>query len=311
MGEPLSIAASVAGLISLGIQVSERLIQFYSAVHDARHETQSTRCAIKELRLTLTSIKIALEKQKNFAPNEVASVESSVLSCQDCINRLEKKLHKFHDTNNTGSSTANAPTTDLVLSTSNSKFVTLHEKINDSKGRLLYPFRASTLAKLRENVQEMKENLALSLQVLNLTATTTIFTINERLENLESGLQRLVLSETNAKVEKLMRWLYTCDALEVYRQALDDMEPGSGGWFLEGEQMVSWQKEPGSLYWLHGIPGCGKTVLASSIIERVRATKSDETVLCVYYFRFDDPRRRKFHEFVASMVLQCSLADLD
>lgn len=184
MADPLSVAGSVVGLISLGIEVSDRLVQFYSSVQDSRQDVQSTRTAIEELRSILTSIQNAIEARRGrLSPDEVRLIESSALSCQGCMERLERKLNKIFRVGSgmeAGISPArsNGPHSQPMATSAKTPSPPSQSKpgwaravrdaVRDSKGRLRYPFMESTLAKLRETIGEMKENLILSLQVLNL-----------------------------------------------------------------------------------------------------------------------------------------------
>lgn len=61
--------------------------------------------------------------------------------------------------------------------------------------------------------------------------------------------------------------------------------------------------------WLHGIPGCGKTVLCSTIIERVVATcrNTTDTGFAYFYFTFTDSRKQTAADFIRSTIVQlCS-----
>ena len=66
---------------------------------------------------------------------------------------------------------------------------------------------------------------------------------------------------------------------------------------------------PGSLLWLHGIPGCGKTVLSSTIIENVLGqthTKPDSAVL-YFYFDFNDAEKQQSEKMIRSLICQLSM----
>ena len=66
---------------------------------------------------------------------------------------------------------------------------------------------------------------------------------------------------------------------------------------------------PGSLLWLHGIPGCGKTVLSSTIIENVLGrthTKPDSAVL-YFYFDFNDAEKQQSENMIRSLICQLSM----
>lgn len=100
--------------------------------------------------------------------------------------------------------------------------------------------------------------------------------------------------------------------METNREALKQIkDPETGGWLLQSETLKHWQQKPGALCWLRGMAGCGKTVLMASVVEHLRHISPASALICMYYFRFDDARRRTFHEFIKSLVFQCCLADPD
>ncbi|KAJ6563626.1 ankyrin repeat-containing domain protein, partial [Mycena vulgaris] len=61
-------------------------------------------------------------------------------------------------------------------------------------------------------------------------------------------------------------------------------QPGTGGWLLEADSFKQWRSGSGKVLWCRGIPGAGKTVLASVIVENLRAHQgSQNTGVAVVY----------------------------
>jgi DNA replication protein DnaC len=60
-----------------------------------------------------------------------------------------------------------------------------------------------------------------------------------------------------------------CDPSTNHNAARKKHKPTTGKWFLESEQFVSWMHGRITSIWLHGIPGTGKTILSSTIIDRI------------------------------------------
>ena len=64
----------------------------------------------------------------------------------------------------------------------------------------------------------------------------------------------------------------------------------------------------GTLLWLHGTPGCGKTVLSSTILEHVLGqhhAKPDSAVL-YFYFDFNDSEKQRHEKMIRSLIVQLS-----
>ncbi len=56
-------------------------------------------------------------------------------------------------------------------------------------------------------------------------------------------------------------------------------------WMLESQDWNNWIRRKTRCLWLHGIPGAGKTVLASFLVQNIhRDPKSSEVVGSIYYY---------------------------
>ncbi|KAK6342226.1 hypothetical protein TWF730_001704 [Orbilia blumenaviensis] len=82
-------------------------------------------------------------------------------------------------------------------------------------------------------------------------------------------------------------WLSPADPSTNYNAAIQRRHKDSGRWFLQSASFEKWKRQRNSFLWLRGIPGCGKTVLSSIIIEHL---KESETIIDrhLLYFYFDD-----------------------
>ncbi|KAJ5608405.1 hypothetical protein N7537_005024 [Penicillium hordei] len=83
--------------------------------------------------------------------------------------------------------------------------------------------------------------------------------------------------------------------------------PGTGSWLLDNQAFKDWfdpnyPKIP-PLLWLNGIPGAGKTVLASLTIEEARKLTPKPTVL-FFYCKHGDPERNSFLALARSLLAQ-------
>jgi len=111
------------------------------------------------------------------------------------------------------------------------------------------------------------------------------------------------------KYDKIFDWLKRNDPSSNHTSARNKHEPGTGNWFIESEAFDSWTKTANASLWLHGIPGAGKTILCSTIIEHV--TKLPGTAFtyeCAYfYFDFNDPQKRTVTGMLWSIITQLCL----
>lgn len=103
--------------------------------------------------------------------------------------------------------------------------------------------------------------------------------------------------------EKIVEWLKPPDPSWNHNKALEQRHEDSGSWFLQSDGFFSWKSQPNSILWLHGIPGCGKTVLSSTIIEEV--TKAFPTSPVIYfYFDFGEITKQTIDGMIRSLIDQ-------
>jgi hypothetical protein len=82
----------------------------------------------------------------------------------------------------------------------------------------------------------------------------------------------------------------------------------TGLWFLGGEHYAKWKAAPATFIWLQGIPGCGKTILSSAIIEEVlqHCAEDPGKAAAYFYFDFKDSQKQSSELMIRSVVTQLS-----
>ncbi|KAK8229419.1 ankyrin repeat-containing domain protein [Phyllosticta capitalensis] len=138
--------------------------------------------------------------------------------------------------------------------------------------------------------------------------------IDTKLDDVTVASQRTVTLMQDAQVERRhdqnLSWLSAPDPWTNYDKALRQRHPGSGQWLLENPAYSAWKARPNSFLWLHGIPGCGKTVLSSTVIEDL--DRADASVKPVYfYFDFADINKQSLENAIRSLIRQLYLQRKD
>lgn len=125
--------------------------------------------------------------------------------------------------------------------------------------------------------------------------------------NIATEHQRLGGDEDAAqKRDGILRWLSPPDPSTNHQKALKLRQADTGLWFLGNERYSEWKASPCSFIWLHGIPGCGKTVLSSTIIEDVlqHCTNDPGIAVAYFYFDFKDRQKQSSESMIKSLVTQ-------
>jgi hypothetical protein len=112
--------------------------------------------------------------------------------------------------------------------------------------------------------------------------------------------------------DEIIRWLRYTDPSTNHNAACEMREPLTGNWLLQSNDFIKWKRESKQFLWIHGIPGCGKTILSSTVVEHIKTIcKSDSRYQCVfYYFDFSDSKKQEVASLLRSVLAQLASRDL-
>ncbi|VTT73843.1 unnamed protein product [Fusarium fujikuroi] len=139
--------------------------------------------------------------------------------------------------------------------------------------------------------------------------------IIDTLDSLEGGISeiRYTTQDTNTimkesrvehRQDKMNKWLSPPDPSINRNKALLQRQEGSGQWFLQSATYSAWKAEQNSLIWLHGLPGCGKTILSSAIVDDLEKSETLFRGLLYFFFDFTDTSKQSLEGLVCSLCSQ-------
>jgi hypothetical protein len=108
------------------------------------------------------------------------------------------------------------------------------------------------------------------------------------------------------KLSKIRSWLSAPDPSTNYYKAHKQRQAETGLWLLKSAKFAEWKERAASRLWLYGIPGCGKTILSSTIIEHLLQHCHDDTnmVTAYFYFDFNDTQKQNPELMLRSLLCQ-------
>jgi len=108
--------------------------------------------------------------------------------------------------------------------------------------------------------------------------------------------------------QKIYLWLSAPDPSSNHKDACQKRQATTGEWFINGDEFRQWKSGLNSFIWLHGIPGSGKSVLCSTIIEEVshHCWSDPSSVLAYFYFDFSDTQLQQSESLIRSLITQVS-----
>ncbi|KAI9765965.1 MAG: hypothetical protein M1840_006972, partial [Geoglossum simile] len=107
-------------------------------------------------------------------------------------------------------------------------------------------------------------------------------------------------SENECKCQQLLR---TSD-YESYKDRNPDRVERTCQWFLKHPNFQTWhQSNTSSLLWVSADPGCGKSVLSKSLVEKeLKSTESRTT--CYFFFKDDDVKQKSATNALSALLHQ-------
>ncbi|KAG9672490.1 ankyrin repeat protein, partial [Aureobasidium melanogenum] len=123
--------------------------------------------------------------------------------------------------------------------------------------------------------------------------------------DVERMIQSLQECEDYILASLVKDWLRPSDASINLVNASKLRYSDTGRWFLESDRYKWLKTTSGARLWLHGIPGCGKTVLSSTIIEDLRVRSSaTKTAVIYFFFSSSEESKQKLDHVLRSLIFQ-------
>jgi hypothetical protein len=148
MADPLSMAASVAGLVSLGVQVYSGISTYLDALRGRDDELRSARQGAKTLGDVVYVIEQLIPRLQAKSQMHASAVSECVQSCQTELASFQDFLHELGSSPNSSG--------------------TFRESVRDHKKKLTYAFHRSNLDRLESRLGKVNGTLQTALQVLTL-----------------------------------------------------------------------------------------------------------------------------------------------
>lgn len=123
--------------------------------------------------------------------------------------------------------------------------------------------------------------------------------------------------KSDIHLNKIRKWLSPPDTSTNVNAAKEKRHKGTGAWFLASDAFLEWKSGLRRYLWLHGLAGCGKTVLTSTVLDHLCETQMESCVTLNFFFDFRDKDKQQLDNLFRSLAFQLysqcagSLKDLD
>ncbi|KAL0932846.1 ankyrin repeat protein [Colletotrichum truncatum] len=278
MADPLSIAASIAGLVTLADIVFDRLVKYGRSVKNAEKEIQDLSREINLLGGSLNSLSRLARSLEDELFDKNLRIHH-IEACNATLAEMDKKLKKLD---------------------------------NPLKQKLMWPFKTELVKGWLEELSRHKENINLALSANSMDAMLRLLAQEERhhaetLSELKETRQINSRIQQDAKRRKVLEFFLKYNPQKNYDMSLQLRHPRTGLWLNPLPEFQHWLSTPNSRLWLKGIPGAGKTVLAGSIIQAVLAESTETKASAFFFCDYKDSSTQAIETILGALVYQLAI----
>ena len=147
-----------------------------------------------------------------------------------------------------------------------------------------------------EDIDELRSRISTNIGFLN--------TFNGRVTR--DNVAKLVRHQENHEWQGILNWLTPIDFVSQQHDFIARRQEGTGQWLLDSAEFKAWVKTHKQTLFCPGIPGTGKTILTSIIVQELTTQFSnDPTVGIAYiYCNFRRQDEQKLDNLLASLLKQ-------
>ena len=278
MADPLSIIGGVASIL----QISSMVIKLIKAAKGASHDRQHL---LMEINATAALCQTLRDYAEMNAESWVQTLQTLSQSGVSPLEQFKRSLEEMYE-----------------KLTSNCK---TDRRLRALVQNFKWPFTKTEVLELVATIERQKSIINLALTNDNLRLSSAIrdetLRITEKVDALQLSQEaqghethvvarsinslRLqqeieVLKSQSKKIldkkQKLLAQMTSIDFEATHADISSSRAKNTGQWLLASPEYISWRKKSSSIMWCGGMPGAGKTILASLVIDSLRGSGLDE-----------------------------------
>ncbi|KAJ5088469.1 hypothetical protein N7456_012085 [Penicillium angulare] len=143
MADPFSVASGAIGIISLGIEVSGRIVSYCQAWQDYGDDIQRFGAKADSVRTLLKRVRELLEEIRITDPEIAGDMERTVADLQMKVEQLHETLQRYRPALDSGP-----------------------KRLRTQLKKAAHPFRKDTLNKMWHDLDDMEQSLQIALNLL-------------------------------------------------------------------------------------------------------------------------------------------------
>ncbi|KAL5323933.1 hypothetical protein ACEPPN_008475 [Leptodophora sp. 'Broadleaf-Isolate-01'] len=243
--DPLSVAASTFAIVQIADRIITLCKQYLSGVHDAPAELRIIAVEVGSVKCVLEVLEIPSAGGAGTIQPILEKLKIPIQSCHEAFVALEALFPSEPDGPVQGK----------------------RQRLAVSLASLAWPFKRDRASKLIEQIGNYKATI-----MLGLTAETV-----QDVKEIRQHVEIIQTSSITSHFNGVLKWLVTTEPSANHNRACELHEAHTGQWLTRSPEYTSWKTLTTRALWIHGIPGAGKTVLFSHIVEDIRTCCMNDT----------------------------------
>lgn len=314
MTDPLSIAASVAGLALLARDVAKGVKEVKNALRGSGTELTGLYNGVISLYSVLQGAQLVMEQMDDYflrgtAPGDI------IFACNDTFEAIHKLLKKYNLDLKAG----------FVHATKHGQHslaVNKKRRWSTIKQATRWYLDKEEVEKLCADLESHKSKLALAMSRDSMTALVEVLKSQNSISHHLNDMRKIQAEiragqiqeskrQLNEKQARMMKDFSDVEPQEALRKYLQLRQQGTGTWFLEGLHFQSFLSNDNSSLLLYGIPGAGKSVLSATISEFINDLRTRSVAAAFFFCDHDYPETQGTRNILASLAKQLAIQNDD
>ncbi|KAI0438824.1 ankyrin [Xylaria telfairii] len=183
----------------------------------------------------------------------------------------------------------------LILEQVSSKLVLPSRSIKGTLKKIKWPFDKPEVQRILGRLRSLIDGISTALDRANLEVGVDT---NKHVKFLRHFVD-------SAELETVLKWISPLDFRALQNSTQRRPLSGTGTWFFNNPQVRGWSGYRTKVLWCHGIPGAGKTVLATALFKKLQEKHAGANVaVLIAYCSFDDANTHSSSNIVSSFLRQ-------
>ncbi|KAJ6257541.1 Vegetative incompatibility protein [Drechslerella dactyloides] len=273
--DPLSTIASVIAVL----QLTAAVVNCLNEVKNASKDQKRLAIEASNLFALLTSLKYRIEEANTtdpwYARAHALTVENGPLSqYKDALELLVTKLVPKH-----GAGKVVAAFT--------------------------WPYNKGEVAEILTTIERLKSTISIALEMDHFKLSEAIKTETGQIPGVVRDLETIRRNQDSQKLRDITKWLSAIDFTKQQSDFSNQRQEGTGIWFLKFPEFVDWLSGTSPILFCHGIPGAGKTIISSLVIDHLQKSKySGRTGVAYIYCNYKESKQQRPIDLLSALLKQ-------